>query len=53
MKRINLLVPQEQYEQLKRIATDRVSLSEHVRRAIDEYLVRWGKGERRTPKEGK
>lgn len=40
MIRINIYIAKEQYEALKKLATSRVSLSEHIRRAIDEYLAR-------------
>lgn len=38
MIRINIYILKEQYEALKKLTTSRVSLSEHIRRAIDEYL---------------
>jgi predicted CopG family antitoxin len=45
MRRINLFISQDQYEALKRLVTSRVSLSEHIRRAIDDYLLRWIAGD--------
>lgn len=33
-----MYILKEQYEQLKQLATSRVSMSEHIRRAIDDYL---------------
>lgn len=38
MKRINVYIPLEQFNELKKLVTSRVSFSEHIRRAIDLYL---------------
>lgn len=38
MKRVQIYLTQEQVNALKNLANERVNFSEHVRRAIDEYL---------------
>lgn len=38
MKRVQIYLTQEQVNLLKNLANERVNFSEHVRRAIDEYL---------------
>lgn len=38
MKRVQVYLTQEQVDALKNLANERVNFSEHVRRAIDDYL---------------
>lgn len=45
MIKINLYITKKQYQALKRLAVNGIKLSEHIRRAIDEYLERISKGE--------
>lgn len=42
MIRINIYITEEQWEALKKLVTVRVKLSEHIRRAVDEYLEKRG-----------
>lgn len=44
MIRINVYVTEEQYQALKTLVTSRVKLSEHIRRAIDDYVERYVDG---------
>jgi aminopeptidase N len=46
MKRINIYITQKQKEALE--ALNELSLSEHIRRAIDEYLARLAKERKRV-----
>jgi hypothetical protein len=43
MIRISIYILKKQHELLKKITTNRISLAEHIRRAIDEYLQKQGK----------
>ncbi len=38
MKRVQIYLTQEQVNALKNLANERVNFSEHIRRAIDDYL---------------
>lgn len=38
MKRITLYITIKQFEILKQFAKDGIKVSEHIRRAIDEYI---------------
>lgn len=38
MLKINLYITKRQYEKLKSLTQDGLSISEHIRRAIDLYL---------------
>lgn len=40
MIRINIYITKNQMEALRRLAQNGLSLSEHIRRAIDEYLAK-------------
>ena len=46
MKRTNIYLEDRQKAALEKLATDRISFTEHVRRAIDEYLARHRVGAR-------
>lgn len=41
MIRLNLYITKNQYEQLKKLASNGLKISEHIRRAIDEYLAKY------------
>ena len=47
MKRLNLYITIKQYEALRKLAQNGLKVSEHIRRAIDEYLERQDKREDR------
>jgi predicted component of type VI protein secretion system len=40
MDRINIYIDKKQGEYLEKLSQDGVTLSEHIRRAIDEYIER-------------
>ena len=41
MKRVNIYISEQQYQQLKQLAEETgLKSSEHVRRAIDEYFAK-------------
>lgn len=45
MKRIPVMLDEKQHEILRKLAFDtKLSISEHIRRAVDEYLARKEKG---------
>lgn len=41
MIRINIYITKNQMEALRKLAQNGLSLSEHIRRAIDEYLAKY------------
>jgi predicted DNA-binding protein len=45
MIKTTIYLQEEKHEQLKNLADDRTNYSEHIRRAVDEYLEKMANGE--------